>query len=37
MLYWLSSSVAEATDGGLKCFVSVEVNVSGLEGPACCW
>ena len=37
MLYWLSSPVAEATDGGLECFVCVKVNVSGLEGPAYCW
>ena len=22
-------------DGGLKCFGSVNVNISGLEGPAC--
>ena len=29
------SPVAEATDGGLKCFAGVNVNVSGLEGPAC--
>ena len=25
----------EAADGGLKCFVSVNVNISGLEGPTC--
>ena len=31
----LSLPVTEATDGGLKCFVSVKVNISGLEGPAC--
>ena len=35
MLCWLSSPVAEATDGGMKCFVSINVKVSGLEGPAC--
>ena len=35
MLCWLSSPVAEATDGKLKCFVGVNVKVSGLEGPAC--
>ena len=34
---WLSSLIAGATNGGLKCFVGVQVNVSGLEGPACCW
>ena len=37
MVFWLSSPVAEATDGGFKCFIGVEVNVSGLVGPACCW
>ena len=31
----LSSNVAEATDGGLKCFVGVSVKVSSLEGPGC--
>ena len=25
----------EPTDGGLKCFVTVCVKVSGLEGPGC--
>ena len=35
MLCWLSSPVAEATDGGLKCFVSINVNVSDLEGSIC--
>ena len=25
--------MAEATDGGLKCFVRVSMKVSGLEGP----
>ena len=35
MLCWLSLRVAVATDGGLKCFVNVNVNVSGLEGLAC--
>ena len=34
MLCWLSLALAEATDGGLKCFLDVKVNVSGLEGPA---
>ena len=29
------SPVAEATDGGLKGFICVKVNVIGLEGPAC--
>ena len=29
------SPVAEASDGGLKCFIGVKVNTSGLEGPAC--
>ena len=33
MLCWLSSPVAEATDGRLRCFISVNVNASGLEGP----
>ena len=37
MLCWLSSPVPEATDRGLKCFVCVKVNISGLEGPACRW
>ena len=32
MLCWLSSPVAEATDGKLKCFVGVNVKVSGLQG-----
>ena len=27
--------MAEATEGGLKCFVGVSVKVSGLEGLAC--
>ena len=31
ILCWLSSPLAEATEGGLKCFVNVKVNVSGLE------
>ena len=31
MLCKLSSSVAKATDGGLKCFVSVSVKVNSLE------
>ena len=35
MLCWLSSPVAEVTDGGLKYFVGINVNVSGLVGPAC--
>ena len=35
MLCWLSTPVAETTDGGLKCFVGVSVNVSGLEGKVC--
>ena len=35
MLCWLSLPVAEANDGGLKCFVAVNMNVSGLEGPTC--
>ena len=35
MLCGLFSPVAEATDGGLKCFLGINVNVSGLEGPAC--
>ena len=35
MLCELSLHVAEATDGGLKCFISVSVKESGLEGPAC--
>ena len=35
LLCWLSSPVAEATDGGLKCFVGVNENVSGLEGSPC--
>ena len=30
----LSLPVAEATDGGLKCFVGVNVKLSGLKGPA---
>ena len=35
MLCWLSLSAAEATGGGMKCFISVKVNISGLdEGPA---
>ena len=34
MLCWLSSSVAEANDKWLKCFVGINVKVSGLEGPA---
>ena len=32
---WLQRSVAEATDEGLKCFIGFNVNISGLEGPAC--
>ena len=28
----LTFFAAEATDGGVKCFVGVRVNVSGLEG-----
>ena len=28
-------TVAEATDGGFKCFVGVNVKVNCLEGPAC--
>ena len=35
MLYELSSPVAEATDGRLKCFVGVNVKVSIFEGLAC--
>ena len=35
MLCWLSSPVAEATDGGLRCFIRVSVKVSTLEGFAC--
>ena len=35
MLCELSSPVAKATDGGLKCLIRVSVKVSGLEGPAC--
>ena len=31
----LSSPVAEAIEKGLKCFVDVIVDVSGLEAPAC--
>ena len=31
----LSLPVAEATDGGLNCFVVVSMKVSGIEGPAC--
>ena len=27
--------VTETTGGTLKCFVGVNVKVSGLEGPAC--
>ena len=27
--------MAEATDGGLNCFVRASVKVSGLKGPAC--
>ena len=34
MLCWLSSPVAKVTDGGLKCFVCVNVKVSGLEFAA---
>ena len=30
MLCWLSLPVAEANDEGLKCFISVKVNISGL-------
>ena len=37
MFCWLSLPVAEATDRVLKCFVGVKVNVSGVEGIACCW
>ena len=32
---WLSSPVAEVTDGGLKCFIVVSVKVRGLEGLGC--
>ena len=35
MLCGLSSPVAFATDGGLNCFIGVNVKVSGLEGPVC--
>ena len=35
MLCWPFSTVAESTDGRLKCFVSINVKVSGLEDPAC--
>ena len=35
MLCWLSLPVAEASDEGLKCFIGVNVNISGLEGPVC--
>ena len=35
MLCWLSLPVVGATDGGLKRFIGVNVNVSGLEGSAC--
>ena len=31
----LMCCVTEATDRGLKCFVGVKVNKSGLESPAC--
>ena len=31
MLCWLSSPVAQATDLGLKCFVSINVSLSGFE------
>ena len=34
MLCELSLPVAEATDGGLMCFVWVSVKVSSLEGLA---
>ena len=34
MFCYLSLPVEEATDGGLKYFVDVNVNASGLEGPA---
>ena len=37
MLCWLSSPVAEATDGGVKCFVDVKVNLSGLKALDHCW
>ena len=32
MFCWLSSPVAEATDGGLKC---LKVIISGLQDPVC--
>ena len=35
MLCGLSLPVADATNNGLKCFVGINVKVSGLEGPAC--
>ena len=35
MLCLLSLPVAEATDGGLKCFIWVNVMVSGVVGPVC--
>ena len=33
MLCLLSSIVAEATNGGLRCFVGINVKVNGPEGP----
>ena len=35
MMCRLCLPVAEATDGGVKCFVGVSVKVSPLEGPGC--
>ena len=35
MLCELSSPVAEATDGGLKCFFGVCVKVNGPKDPVC--
>ena len=31
----LSSPVAEATDGGLKCLARFSMKISGPKGPAC--